>query len=88
MGHGHCLKKGRRLDAEIKRTQNALLHIPVMTTSVKFIMIMKESQLERRRPDTVISLQLTWSHKNGTLEVHWGTGNEANLQDHHSMAGY
>lgn len=31
-------KKGRRLDAEIKQTQDASFHIPVMATSVDCIM--------------------------------------------------
>jgi hypothetical protein len=39
-------KKGRRLDAEIKRTQNASFHIPAMATSV---FIMRRMQSERMR---------------------------------------
>jgi len=38
MGHGHCLqrKEEGRLDAEIKRMQNASFYILAMTTSVMY----------------------------------------------------
>jgi hypothetical protein len=49
-------KKGRRLDAEIKRTQNASFHIPAMETSVTFIIRLQSG---KTRSDTIVSLQLT-----------------------------
>jgi hypothetical protein len=61
-------KKGRRLDAEIKRTQNASFHIPAMATSV-FIMRMMQS--ERMRSYNMRTAD--GSHKNRSLEVQWGT---------------
>jgi len=61
-------KKGRRLDAEIKRTQNASFHIPAMATCV---CIMRRMQSERMRSYNMRTAD--GSHKSRSLEVQWRT---------------
>jgi len=61
-------KNGRRLDAEIKRMQNASFHIPAMATSV---CIMRGMQSERMRSYNMRTAD--GSHNSRSLEVQWGT---------------
>jgi hypothetical protein len=67
-GAGTFTKKGRRLDAEIKRAQNADFHIPPMAMIVECIMIRMQS--ERMRS---YNMRTTGGNRERSLEVQWGT---------------